>query len=115
MTQWWPVSYKLRYTTFGGRHERDNAIAMHRKSMVRVRELVPGGNLLECKVQDGWGSLCEFLGEMQLEGTFPMVNESAELAVLIRDIRWGLLMKAAERERLWVAALGVAGMGFCGR
>lgn len=85
MAQWWPVSYNLHYAAFGGSHERDNAIAVHQKSMDWVRELISKENLLEWKVQDGWGPLCGFLGEKQPEGAFPRVNEGAEFAVLIRS------------------------------
>ncbi len=111
MSQWWPVSYKLHYAAFGGSHERDHAIAMHQKSMDRVRDMVPKENLLEWKVQDGWGPLCEFLGEKQPEGRFPKVNEGAEFGMLAKGIRWGLLRKAANRVGLWVSTLGVVGVG----
>ena len=79
--------------------------------MDRVRELRPKDALQEWKVQDGWGQLCECLGQKQPEGTFPRVNKGAEFAVLMKDIRRDLLTKAAKRAGLWVTTLGVAGMG----
>lgn len=111
MAQWWPVSYKLHYAAFGGSHERENATAVHQKSIDRVRELVPKENLLEWGVRDGWGPLCEFLGEKQPEGTFPRLNEGAEFAKLMTGIRGDLLTKAGKRAGLWVITLGVIGMG----
>lgn len=91
MAQWWPVSYKLHYAAFRGSHERDNAIAVHQKSVDQGRELVPK--------------------ERQPEGMFPRVNEGADFALLVKDIRQDLLMKAAKREGLCVIPLGVVGMG----
>lgn len=111
MAQWWPVSYKLHYAAFGGSHEWGKAIAVHQKSMNKVRELVPKEGLLEWKAQDGWGPLCEFLGEKQPEEAFPRVNEGAEFAKLITDIERDLLTKAAKRAGLWVTSLVVVGMG----
>ena len=82
MAQWWPVSYKLHYAAFRGSHE-------HEKE-----------NLLGWKVQDGWGPLCEVLGERRPEGMFPQFNEGADFALLVKDIRQDLLMKAAKRVGL---------------
>lgn len=113
MAQWWPVSYKLHYSAFGGSQERDDAIVVHQKSMDRMRGLVRKDNLLEWKVQDGSGPLCDSLGKKQPQGTFPRVNEGAEFVVLIEDIRRDLLTKAAKRAGQWVTALRVVGMGVC--
>lgn len=79
--------------------------------MDKVRGLVRKGRLLEWKVQDGWGPLGEFLGEKQPEDAFPRVNEGAEFAKLITDIKRDLLTKAAKRAGLWVTSLVVVGMG----
>ena len=70
MAQWWPVSYKLHYAAFGSSHERENAVAVHQKSMDRVGKLVSKEILEEWEVRDGWGLLCEFLGEKLPEGNF---------------------------------------------
>ncbi|CAD6579898.1 MAG: Meiotic Sister-Chromatid recombination aldehyde dehydrogenase [Alectoria sarmentosa] len=111
MAQWWPVSYKLYYAASGGSHEWGKAIAVHQKLMDKVRELVPKEGLFEWKAQDGWGPLCEFLGEKQREEAFPRVNEGAEFAKLITDIKRDLLTKAAKRAGPWATSLVVVGMG----
>ncbi|KAK0614492.1 hypothetical protein B0T14DRAFT_462959, partial [Immersiella caudata] len=40
-----------------------------------VRALVPPGQLLEYRLGDGWGPLCEFLGVPEPEMAFPRVND----------------------------------------
>ena len=55
-----------------------------------VRKLVPKERLLEYRIEDGWGPLCEFLGEdvSLLEGEeFPKGN-SAEDFVRANDLVW---------------------------
>ena len=39
LAQWWPVSHKLRLLSLGGNYERDDIVAVHQKSMDRMREL----------------------------------------------------------------------------
>lgn len=41
-----------------------------------VRSLVPPERLLEYSVKDGWGPLCEFLGEEIPYNSFPNVNDN---------------------------------------
>lgn len=62
-----------------------------RAHYARVRGAVEGeeGRLLEYKVQDGWGPLCEFLGKEVPEGEFPRVNDSRDF-VKIHGFMWWL-------------------------
>ncbi|KAL5364693.1 P-loop containing nucleoside triphosphate hydrolase protein [Aspergillus floccosus] len=43
-----------------------------------VRSLVPPERLLEYKISDGWGPLCEFLGEEVPDTPFPRGNDMAD-------------------------------------
>ena len=55
-----------------------------------VRKLVPKERLLEYRIEEGWGPLCEFLGEdvAMLNGEeFPKGN-SAEDFVKANDLVW---------------------------
>ncbi|PTB67733.1 hypothetical protein BBK36DRAFT_1115997 [Trichoderma citrinoviride] len=50
-----------------------------RKHYEHVRSLVPKERLLEYKVTDGWGPLCEFLGDpIPKECPFPNVNDNSD-------------------------------------
>jgi hypothetical protein len=50
-----------------------------RRHYQEVRELVPKERLLEYKITDGWGPLCEFLGEKVPDGhMFPNVNDNKD-------------------------------------
>lgn len=105
------MSLKLHYAAFEGDLRRENAIAVHRKSMESVRGMVPRENLLEWKVQDGWGPLCTFLGVTEPGEEFPRVNDSKwfleMMEVTSSDLRW----KAVKAAMFWVGALVVVGVG----
>lgn len=45
-----------------------------------IRRLVPPGQLLECKLGDGWEPICTFLDKPIPSQPFPRLNESKELA-----------------------------------
>ncbi|OIW25318.1 hypothetical protein CONLIGDRAFT_673427 [Coniochaeta ligniaria NRRL 30616] len=50
-----------------------------RRHYQEVRDLVPKERLLEYKITDGWGPLCEFLGEKVPDGhMFPNVNDNKD-------------------------------------
>ncbi|KAL7912519.1 P-loop containing nucleoside triphosphate hydrolase protein [Trichoderma velutinum] len=56
-----------------------------RKHYEEVRSLVPKDRLLEYRVTDGWGPLCEFLGEpVPKESPFPNVNDNSDFVTRSR-------------------------------
>ncbi|KAJ4859329.1 hypothetical protein T069G_07596 [Trichoderma breve] len=56
-----------------------------RKHYEEVRSLVPKDRLLEYRVTDGWGPLCEFLGEPIPKGSsFPNVNDNSDFVTRSR-------------------------------
>ncbi|KAL6880772.1 P-loop containing nucleoside triphosphate hydrolase protein [Trichoderma novae-zelandiae] len=56
-----------------------------RKHYEHVRSLVPKERLLEYKVTDGWGPLCEFLGDAVPKGcSFPNVNDNSDFVARSR-------------------------------
>lgn len=57
--------------TFGGRVERDRAIAAYRRNNEKVRATIPADRLLVFNVAEGWEPLCRFL-QVPVPGTpFP--------------------------------------------
>ncbi|KAK6856535.1 NAD dependent epimerase/dehydratase [Apiospora arundinis] len=54
-----------------------------------VRRVVPQDRLLEYKVQDGWGPLCEFLGKEVPEEPLPHVNDASQF-VFAHSLMWWL-------------------------
>ncbi|KAL6713523.1 hypothetical protein ACLMJK_008988 [Lecanora helva] len=111
MKQWWPVSRKMHYAVFEGDLNRENAIAVHQRSLDTIRALVPKDRLLEWKVADGWSPLCSFLGVKQPEGEFPRVNDSAWFVGMMQSISRDLVWKAVRAVGLWVIAVAVGVMG----
>lgn len=54
-----------------------NARKSYERHYRDVRSMVPPEQLLEFKLKDGWGPLCEFLGKKEPAGSFPHINETA--------------------------------------
>ncbi|KAL4724673.1 hypothetical protein ACLX1H_008115 [Fusarium chlamydosporum] len=48
-----------------------------------IREMVPKDQLLEYRMGQGWGPICEFLDKPVPEQEFPWVNEAAELKKVV--------------------------------
>jgi hypothetical protein len=64
---------------FQGRYwDRRAAIEIFENHVRDVRKMVPPGRLLEYRIADGWGPLCEFLGLPEPEDeAFPRKNDRA--------------------------------------
>ncbi|KAF7558593.1 hypothetical protein G7046_g5556 [Stylonectria norvegica] len=59
--------------------------AVFERHYAEVRSLVPNDNLLEYRVQDGWGPLCEFLGQPVPKGvSFPNTNDNSDFVTRSR-------------------------------
>jgi len=64
--------------TFGGRMDRDSAIAAYRRNNQQVRDTVPADRLLVFTPADGWEPLCRFLGVPVPAAPFPRSNARDE-------------------------------------
>lgn len=71
----------------------------------RMREMVPKERLLDFKIEEGWGPLCDFLGKEIPEGVpFPHVNDAEALKVKLREHMADMLKSLASKAGPWVAA-----------
>jgi hypothetical protein len=91
---WWEHGQLVCPTVFGtvsDYSQHGPARAAFHAHYARVRAAVEGQEerLLEYRVQDGWGPLCEFLGREVPEGEFPRVNDSKEF-VRVHGFMWWL-------------------------
>lgn len=110
---WGASLYQPMLAQFWTRFFRGN-FEKHGKAVFRdyydeVRRLVPPERLLEYRVGEGWGRLCEFLEVEVPEEEFPHVNDSRGFVERCRGrmrAQWG---NVAVR---WLAyGVGVAGIG----
>lgn len=62
---------------------REKARQTYRDHYALVRRVTPKGRLLEFKLEDGWESLCKFLGKPVPEVPFPHANDSKALQELL--------------------------------
>jgi hypothetical protein len=61
--------------TFNGRvFDKAHCLRVFEQHHERVRRRVPAERLLVCRVQEGWGPLCQFLGVDVPDEPFPRVN-----------------------------------------
>jgi hypothetical protein len=77
----------------GGPVEKEGGIAKFKEYIAEVKATVPANRLLVFSVADGWGPLCEFLGEPVPDEPFPHENvgmqkaEAIVLGHLVRDLQ----------------------------
>lgn len=72
-------------------NERD----VYRDHYALIRKVTPPERLLDFKLKDGWGPLCEFLGKDIPEGNFPRVNDKGEYEKKAQIMTYLLF------ERIW--------------
>lgn len=84
-----PMTRKLVYGYFYAKtpdEVRNNARGVYREHYRRIREAAPKERILEYRLGDGWGPLCDFLEKEVPEGLpFPRINEAAALQAKIRE------------------------------
>lgn len=74
-----------------------------------VRRVVPKERMLEYKVQDGWGPLCEFLNVDVPDEEYPKVNDAEQFIFAHRLMWWLALGKMAAKIGAMVAVPAVGG------
>ncbi|KYK54470.1 hypothetical protein DCS_06428 [Drechmeria coniospora] len=80
-----------------------------RRHYDEVRRLVPEGNLLEYKVTDGWGPLCDFLGQPIPKGIpFPNVNDNSDFVTRSRRRNRCQMYNVVLRYAMWLLMLALA-------
>ena len=57
----------------------DTAKTLYREHYEHVRRICPKDRLLNFRLEDGWGPLCEFLDKERPDMPFPRLNEAAAL------------------------------------
>ena len=58
---------------------RDAATTAFRAHVAHVREVVPPDRLIEYRVTDGWGPLCQALGVAEPAASFPRINSGSDV------------------------------------
>ena len=110
-----PMSRKLIYGYFHAKtpdEVRQNARRVYREHYRRIREATPKERLLEFRLGEGWGPLCDFLGKDVPDGLpFPRINEAAALKAKVREVQWEKLKAAGValgRSFVPVVVVGIA-------
>ncbi|KAK2737020.1 hypothetical protein FQN55_001352 [Onygenales sp. PD_40] len=73
-SMYWPMLQKFFDTFFKGDFPNKGK-QVYLNHVEEVRSLVPAERLLEYKIGEGWGPLCEFLGEEIPDAPFPRGND----------------------------------------
>ncbi len=89
---------------------RKNARGAYREHYRRIREAAPKERLLEYRLGEEWGPLCNFLGKEVPELPFPRINEVAALKAKVRKTQLELLKGAAGTVSRYLVPLVVVGI-----
>ncbi|CRG83604.1 hypothetical protein PISL3812_00958 [Talaromyces islandicus] len=109
---YYPMLNKFFDTFFRGDFPNQGK-QVYKDHVEEVRSLVPSDRLLEYKITDGWGPLCEFLGEEVPETPFPSGNDMANFKKRCSTRNRMQMLNAALQACTMGGALlltGVAGM-----
>lgn len=88
------------------------ARTLYREHYDHVRRVCPKDRLLDFKLEDGWGPLCEFLGKEKPGVPFPRLNEGAALAEKFKEFEKRSMLLVLRNLMLigvsvWVGLLAV--------
>ena len=82
--------------TFGERYrEKEHVLEVYRKHIQHVMEFVPGEQLLQFEVKEGWKPLCDFLQMSIPVDPFPKVNERSDFIASAPE--WAKKIREARR------------------
>lgn len=93
-SMYYPMLNKFFETFFRGDFPNKGK-QVYQDHVAEVRSLVPPERLLEYKISDGWGPLCEFLDEEVPDAPFPQGNEVANFYKRCRTRNRRQMMNAA--------------------
>lgn len=65
----------------------DEGARIYREHNEKIRQAAQPANFLEFNVKQGWEPLCKFLDEPVPDMPFPRVNDTAQYATMLRNIR----------------------------
>lgn len=93
---------------------RRKARERYRRHYAEVRTAAPEGRLLEYRLEDGWGPLCEFLGKPVPEVPFTHANKRADhvARVFARQNMFLKIVALGMIKKLWPAVLLAVAAGF---
>ena len=77
-----------------------------------IRRIVPDERLLNFKLSDGWGPLCDFLGKDVPDTDFPWVNETKALQEKIKEVQGKMMRKAVNKSVPFLGAAVVVGVAY---
>lgn len=87
----------------------------YREHYELIRRVTPKERLLEFKLSEGWGPLCEFLGKPVPETPFPHLNETKWFEERSELIFKRSLVKALKKAVWWLSPAVLLGAWFRGR
>ena len=87
-------------------HGTETAKQVYVDYNAEIRRLVPEENLLVFNVKEGWGPLCEFLGEELPDEAFPRRND--KVAFARNNDQFGEFVSASSQRNMLLAGAGLA-------
>ena len=85
-----------------------SARTLYREHYESVRRICPKERLLNYRLEDGWGPLCDFLGKEEPGVPFPRLNEGAALAEKFNEFNKRSLLLVLRNVALVIVSILVA-------
>lgn len=101
----------LRKWTRNDIYNRQKLVSGYLEHNDHVRAIVPKGNLLEFRAEQGWKPLCEFLGKEVPEEPYPRINEGSNVADIHTKIFWLYTAKLAAMAAVVPVAVAILAWG----
>ena len=86
---------------------QETAKTIYREHYEHVRRVCPQDRLLNFRLEDGWGPLCDFLGKEKPEVPFPRLNEGAALAEKFKEFEKRSMRLILRNLALVAVSIGV--------
>lgn len=67
--------------------DKDYAIEIYNQHIEAVKAAIPAERLLVIEIKEGWGPICNFLGQETPDTPFPHTNDTAEFKKLISRLK----------------------------
>lgn len=106
---WKTINYIVRIWTGGNFSDKERLCKTYRDHYAHIRAVVRKDRLLEFNPQDGYESLCKFLGEpLPNESSYPHINRPDNIITMHTKLWWFTLANAVLKIGTGIGAVGVA-------
>ncbi len=110
--RWVPMCRDMLVGYFGSLTPTEESLKIRYEAHYReIRDYVPPHRLLEYRVEDGWETLCEFLGKDVPNQDFPRINETKTFGQVMDKMMMQSFVGFAKKVSIAIAPVIALGLG----